>query len=165
MDRLILLRHGDAERDSESGGDFDRPLSNRGREESARMGETLAEMGLIPDLALASAALRTRETWAALSASFPHARAEFDEDLYLAEPERVRQAIDAARGRCRTLMIVGHNPGLHDLALALLIQAGGASPSMNRVRGGFPTGAAAVFLIDAKGRPADDGVFFPRDRR
>lgn len=165
MDRLILLRHGDAERDSESGDDFDRPLSDRGRKESARMGETLAEMGLIPDLALASAALRTRETWSALSASFPDAQAEFEDELYLAEPERIRQAVVEARGRCRTLMVVGHNPGLQDLALALLIEGAGPSSSIERVRSGFPTGAAAVFLIDANGRPSDDGVFFPRDRR
>jgi phosphohistidine phosphatase len=165
MDRLILLRHGDAERDSETGDDFDRCLSDRGREEAARMGETLADMGLVPDLALASAAARTRETWAALSPAFPKAEARFEDELYLAEPERVRQVIDAARGACRTLMVVGHNPGLQDLALALLIEAGGASSSIDRVRMGFPTGAAAVFLIDANGRPADDGVFFPRDRR
>jgi phosphohistidine phosphatase len=165
MDRLILLRHGDAERDSESGDDFDRCLSDRGREESARMGETLADMGLVPDLTLASAAVRTRETWAALSAAFPRADARFDDELYLAEPERVRQAIDAARGGCRTLMVVGHNPGLQDLALTLLIEAGGTSPAIDRVRAGFPTGAAAVFLIDTHGRPTGDGVFFPRDRR
>lgn len=165
MDRLILLRHGDAERDSESGDDFDRPLSDRGRKESAHMGESLAEMGLVPDLALASAAVRTRETWAALSPWFPDARAEFEDELYLAEPERIRQAIADARGRCRTLMVVGHNPGLQDLALALLIEGGGPSSSIERVGSRFPTGAAAVFLIDAHGRPAGDGVFFPRDRR
>lgn len=165
MQRLILLRHGDAERDSETGDDFDRRLSDRGREESARMGETLADLGLVPDLALVSAAVRTRETWAALADAFPKARARFEDDLYLAEPERVRQAIDLASDICPTLMVVGHNPGLQELALALLIEGGGAHQAIDRVRSGFPTAAAAVFLIDANGRPAYDGVFFPRDRR
>ncbi|HEX5378832.1 MAG TPA: histidine phosphatase family protein [Phenylobacterium sp.] len=165
MDRLILLRHGDAERDSPSGDDFDRRLSERGREEASRMGETLAELGLIPDLALASAAARTRETWAALSPAFPNARATFDDSLYLAEPELVRRAAEQAGATCGALMVVGHNPGLQDLALTLLIEGGAAASAVERVRSGFPTGAAAVFLIDAHGRPAYDGLFYPRDRR
>jgi phosphohistidine phosphatase len=165
MDRLILLRHGDAERDSESGDDFDRRLSDRGREESARMGETLAELGLVPDLVLASGAERTRETWTALAAAFPAARVEFEDELYLAEPERVRRAIDQASDGCGVLMIVGHNPGLQELALGLLIEGAAQASAIDRVRNGFPTAAAAVFLFDGRGQPAYDGVFFPRDRR
>ena len=165
MDRLILLRHGDAERDSESGDDFDRRLSDRGREESARMGETLAELGLVPDLVLASAAARTRETWTALSAAIPAARVKFVDELYLAEPERVRRAIDEACDRCGVLMVVGHNPGLQDLALGLLIEGSAQASAIDRVGNGFPTAAAAVFLFDGHGSPAYDGLFFPRDRR
>jgi phosphohistidine phosphatase len=165
MDRLILLRHGDAERDSESGDDFDRRLSDRGREESVRMGETLAELGLVPDLVLASGAVRTRETWAALAQAFPGARVKFEDELYLAEPERVRRAIDQACGGCGVLMVVGHNPGLQDLALGLLIEGSAQASATDRVRNGFPTAAAAVFLFDGHGLPAYDGVFFPRDRR
>ena len=165
MDRLILLRHGDAERDSESGDDFDRRLSDRGREESARMGETLAELGLVPDLVLASGAMRTRETWAALAQAFPKAKVTFEDELYLAEPERVRRAIDQACEGCKTLMVVGHNPGLQDLALGLLIEGSAQASAVDRVGNGFPTAAAAVFLYDGHGQPAYDGVFFPRDRR
>lgn len=165
MDRLILLRHGDAERDSESGDDFDRRLSDRGREESARMGETLAELGLVPDLVLASAAMRTRETWTALAQAFPQARVVFEDDLYLAEPDRVRRAIGQACDGCGTLMVVGHNPGLQELALGLLVEGAAQASAIDRVSHGFPTAAAAVFLYDGHGRPACDGVFFPRDRR
>jgi phosphohistidine phosphatase len=165
MDRLILLRHGDAERDSETGEDFDRRLSARGREESARMGETLAEFGLVPDLVLVSAATRTRETWAALAQSFPQARVAFEDDLYLAEPERVRRAIEQACDGCGALMVIGHNPGLQELALGLLVEGSAQASAVDRVNNGFPTAAAAVFLFDGHGRPAYDGVFFPRDRR
>ena len=165
MDRLILLRHGDAERDSESGDDFDRRLSDRGREESARMGETLAELGLVPDLAVVSAAMRTRETWMALAQSFPKARAKFEDELYLAEPARMRRAIEQSCDGCSTLVIVGHNPGLQDLAQTLLIEGGAVASAIERVRSGFPTAAAAVFLFDGHGRPAYDGLFYPRDRR
>jgi phosphohistidine phosphatase len=165
MDRLILLRHGDAERDSESGDDFDRRLSSRGREESARMGETLAELGLVPDLVLVSAAARTRGTWTALAETFPQAQVRFEDELYLAEPERVRRAIDQACDGCATLMVVGHNPGLQDLALGLLIEGSAQASAIDRVTNGFPTAAAAVFLFDGRGLPTYDGVFFPRDRR
>lgn len=165
MDRLILLRHGDAERDSESGEDFDRRLSARGREESARMGETLAELGLVPDLVLVSAAARARDTWTALAPVFPKARVKFEDNLYLAEPERIRRAVDQACDGCAALMVVGHNPGLQELALGLLLEGSAQASAVDRVSNGFPTAAAAVFLFDGHGRPAYDGVFFPRDRR
>jgi phosphohistidine phosphatase len=165
MDRLILLRHGDAERDSDTGDDFDRRLSDRGREESTRMGETLAELGLVPDLVLVSAAARTRGTWAALAEAFPQARVMFEDELYLAEPDRVRRAIDLACDGCGTLMVIGHNPGLQELALGLLIEGAAQTSAIDRVSNGFPTAAAAVFLFDGHGLPTYDGVFFPRDRR
>ena len=165
MDRLILLRHGEAERDSQSGEDFDRPLAARGQKESAATGEALAELGLIPDLALASGALRTRETWMAVAAAFPKARVKFDDNLYLAEAEVVRRIAQAAGQGCGALMVIGHNPGLQELALALLIEGAGPQSAVARVRTGLPTGAAAVFLIDPGGRPSYDGLFYPRDRR
>ena len=70
MDRLILMRHGKAERDSKSGEDFDRKLTDRGVRESAAMAANLADLGLVPDIALVSAAQRTRETWAAAQGAF-----------------------------------------------------------------------------------------------
>ena len=75
MHRLILLRHGKAER-SAPGGDIARRLTDRGRNDAALMGRVLAERDLIPDVALVSAAARTQETWAAVSPAFPMARAE-----------------------------------------------------------------------------------------
>ena len=129
------------------------------------MGETLAELGLIPDVVLVSAAARTRETWAAVSQAFPLAQVSFDDQLYLAEPERVRGLAEAVADDCRTLLIIGHNPGLQDLSLTLLLEGASIQSAVDRVRSGFPTGAAAVFLYDGHGKPAYDGVFFPRDRR
>ena len=145
MDRLILVRHGDAERDSATGDDFDRRLSSRGCEESARMGETLAELGMIPDLALVSGAVRTRESWAAMSQAFPNAEARFEDPLYLAEAEVIRRLADAAGAAARTGLGVGHNPGLQGLAGRMVLGGG--------TRGG--AGAR---------RPHYDGLFYPRDR-
>ena len=165
MDRLILLRHGEAERDSQTGDDFDRPLAPRGQTESAATGEALAELGLVPDLAIASGALRTRETWMSVAPAFPKARVKFDDNLYLAEAELIRRVAEAAGQGCGALLIIGHNPGLQELALALLIEGAAPQSAVAKVRAGLPTGAAAVFLIDANGRPAYDGLFYPRDRR
>lgn len=161
MDRLILFRHGKADQESASGDDFDRRLDPRGQRESAAMAERLAELGLKPDLALVSAAARTRETWAAAEPAFPNAEVRFDRDLYLADAGAVRRAAEKAGRDFSTVMVVGHNPGLQELALTLLIE-GSAPPSLvARASRQFPTGATAVFIIDSNGRPAFDGLFFP----
>ena len=166
MNRLILLRHGDAERESQTGDDFQRALSSRGVGEARRMGETLAELGMVPDIALVSAARRTRETWAALAPSFPGVEARFDDALYLAEASVIRRAAEAAAAKAggASVLVVGHNPGLQELAIRLLVEGSAGGAMIGRAQAGFPTGAAAVFLIDAAGRPHYDGLFYPRDR-
>jgi phosphohistidine phosphatase len=161
MHRLILFRHGKAEPESLSGDDFDRRLAPRGERDSAAMGRSLAELGLTPDLALVSPAARTRETWAAAEPAFPAAEVQFDEDLYHADSGAVRAAAERA-GRTRdTVMVIGHNPGLQELAVRLLLEGAAPSSLVARAQRNFPTAAAAVFLIDANGRPSFDGLFFP----
>jgi len=161
MDRLILFRHGKAEPESASGEDFDRRLAARGARESAQMGAQLAEMGFSPDLVLVSPAARTRETWTAAEPHFPGAKASFDTDLYHADSGAVRREAERAGKTAGTVMIVGHNPGLQELAVQLLTE-GAAPPSLvDRARRQFPTASAAVFLFDAHGRPSFDGLFFP----
>jgi phosphohistidine phosphatase len=160
MDRLILLRHGEAEAGSETGGDFGRRLTGRGREASAAVASALADVGLIPDLALVSAAVRTRETWAAMSGLLPGCEVRFEEGLYLAEaPEMQRQVRSA--GAASVVLLVGHNPGLQELAEALMAEASGPSGTLSRIRSGFPTSAAVAFAFDANGRPTFDGFFQP----
>ena len=161
MDRLILFRHGKAEPDSASGEDFDRRLAARGVRESAAMGARLAEMGFAPDLVLISPAARTRETWAAAEPHFPGSKTSFDGDLYHADSGAVRQEAERAGKTAGTVMIVGHTPGLQELAVQLLTE-GSAPPSLvDRARRQFPTASAAIFLFDANGRPSFDGLFFP----
>jgi phosphohistidine phosphatase len=160
MDRLILLRHGEAEAGSETGGDFGRRLTGRGREASAAVASALADVGLIPDLALVSAAVRTRETWATMSGLLPGCEVRFEEGLYLAEaPEMQRQVRSA--GAASVVLLVGHNPGLQELAEALMVEASGPSDTLSRIRSGFPTSAAVAFAFDANGRPTFDGFFQP----
>ncbi|MEO8114182.1 MAG: histidine phosphatase family protein [Phenylobacterium sp.] len=161
MDRLILFRHGKAEAESESGDDFDRRLTPRGQRESAAMGEKLAELGLTPDLALVSPAARARETWAAAEPAFPKAAVRFDDDLYHADSGAVRRAAEQAGEAYGTLMVVGHNPGLQELAVRLLAEGGSPASLVARAQRQFPTAAAAVFIFDSNGRPSFDGLFFP----
>jgi phosphohistidine phosphatase len=134
MDRLILLRHGKAEPDSTSGDDFDRRLAPRGAHESARMAAQLADMGFRPDVVLVSPAARTRDTWGAASEAFPPAEARFEDHLYHADSQAIRAAVEAAGEGCATVMVVGHNPGLQELAVALL-REGSAPPCAGSLRG------------------------------
>jgi phosphohistidine phosphatase len=161
MDRLILFRHGKAEPDSESGDDFDRRLAPRGVRESAAMGEKLAEMGFAPQVALISPAARTRGTWDAACGSFPAAETRFDDHLYHADSGAIRAAAEKAGNGVATVIVVGHNPGLQELAVRLLVEGHAPAGLIARAQRHFPTAAAAVFLFDANGRPAFDGLFYP----
>ena len=161
MDRLILFRHGKAEPESHSGEDFDRRLTVQGALESASTAASLADMDFAPDVVLVSPAARTRDTWAAAAPHFPQAQARFDNDLYNADSTEIRLAADEAGQTAKTVMVVGHNPGMQELTFRLLIEGSAPSALVAKAQRGFPTGAAAAFLIDAKGRPQFHGLIFP----
>ena len=151
MERLILMRHGKAERHAASGGDFERALVESGRADAAVMGRVLTEAGLAPDLMLVSSARRTRETAEQVAPAFSRPRIESLRDLYHAEAEEIVQALEDHAEAAATVMVVGHNPGLHDLALRLAMR-GEPSPILsNKLRGRFPTSTVAVFKLDAPG--------------
>ena len=159
MQRLILLRHGKAESVAASGGDFERGLTERGRRDAALMGRVLAEAGIAPDLALVSAARRTRETWQETAATFAGARGEHSRLLYLASCEQLIGLVNGVSETVTSLMIVGHNPGLHEFALTLL---GRTAIGDNPLAGAFPTSAAAVFRMDDPAGARFERFFLPR---
>jgi phosphohistidine phosphatase len=163
MRRLILLRHAKAEPRAPGESDFDRALAPRGREDAALIGQALAQHNLAPDYALISPARRTAETWICCKDHFPRIRAELNRELYDAAPEDIRAAIDAVADRCDTLMVVGHNPGLHEVAVELLVEASAANAEIERVAARFPTATAAVYEFDPLGRAALDTVLFAKD--
>ncbi|WP_426011239.1 SixA phosphatase family protein [Caulobacter sp. DWR2-3-1b2] len=160
MDRLILMRHGKAEQHAASGGDFERALAPRGQSDAALMGKVLAKAGLAPDLALVSSARRTRETWDAAGPAFPKARAEPRRDLYHAEAQDVLAAIREGAPDSGTVMVVGHNPGLHELALRMAMGAAADPALLAKLRGKFPTSTVAVFSIDTDGAPTLSHLFY-----
>ena len=161
MDRLILMRHAKAERRSASGEDFDRGLTDAGRDDAAVVAKALAKDGLAPSLALISAAQRTVETWEAMRGSFPRARTQASKALYNAGPMEILDALEGVSAG--TVMVVGHNPGIHELAVGLLREGGAGSAVLGKVASRFPTATAVAFVIDGNGRAAYDGVFYAAD--
>lgn len=160
MRRLILMRHGEAERPRPGLEDFDRSLDDEGRAEARRMGQALASAGYVPDLALVSAARRTLETWAGAAAAFPDDVAvDQRRRLYAASAVTLSAAVTEAAGRAEAIMLVGHNPGIHQYAAHLAQQAG--APRIER----FPTGSAAIFGFDEAGQVRLERLMMARDLR
>lgn len=162
MRRLIIMRHAKADRSSASGGDFDRPLTAQGRSDAALVAKALLENGLIPDLALVSAALRTRETWDEASVLFPQTRLVLNHALYNAEEQQLRRSVADEDDNCDTLLLIAHNPGVHALAARLLMESSAAPSVIDKVQAGFPPSTAAAFQIDEGGRAHYDGLFLAR---
>ncbi|MES2750262.1 MAG: histidine phosphatase family protein [Pseudomonadota bacterium] len=142
MRRLILLRHAKTERDAPSGKDRDRRLDERGMQDGTDIGRWLVMHNYRPDLTLVSTATRTQQTWSLLQAEMPAARAEHLPDLYGADPSDLLSIIHGTGEKTRTLLILAHNPGLHELALALV--AGGDAAGRRALAANLPTAAAAV---------------------
>jgi phosphohistidine phosphatase len=163
MRRLILFRHAKAEPRAAGQDDFDRPLAPRGREDAAIVGRALARDGLAPDLALISPSRRTTETWISARDAFAPVKVELASELYNAAAEAIRVEIDAAAARCDTLLVIGHNPGLHEVAVELLIDASASAAEIEPVAARFPTATAAVYAIDPAGRASLEGLYLAKE--
>jgi phosphohistidine phosphatase len=122
MRRLLLLRHAKAVPVDDAIADFGRELAERGERDARRIGERLRQRNAVPDSIVASPAPRALRTAELVAAewSYPAKRIVTDQRLYLAEPEEILVVIGEQDPKLETLLIVGHNPGLTDLAHALL---------------------------------------------
>ncbi len=148
MKELLLLRHAKSDRGDPSLADFDRPLSKRGRQAAPMMGRLLAERGWVPDFAIVSPAKRTRQTWDRLAAELPEPSAmRFEEELYDASAAQILPLAMRAPPKAGRLLVVGHNPGLEDLA-AMLAGPGSDQEALARMREKFPTGALARLTFE-----------------
>jgi phosphohistidine phosphatase len=125
MRRLMLLRHAKTENDAPSRRDLDRRLDNRGRRDAAEIGRWIGRHPpFFPDLVLVSHAIRALQTWeiawGAMKDLAPEPQVEILPGLYGAAPSQLLEIIRAAsEADPQRLMLVGHNPGMHELALAL----------------------------------------------
>lgn len=140
MRQLILLRHAKAVAADEADDDFERGLAPRGREDAPVVAAALAAEGAAPEIVLVSDAKRTRETWELASASFPKAKVKYLRSLYLCAAETLMT--EAEKTGADSVMIVAHNPGLHELASRF---AHRSNPLEVKLRAKFPTAAGAIF--------------------
>lgn len=153
MRRLILLRHAKAERSEPGMSDNSRALIDRGRKDAAKIGGYMAGHGLIPDRVLISPAARAQETWKHAAGAFrPAPGALSAEGLYDATPHTILAVIKDTPANAHTLLIVGHNPGLHDLAVMLV--ASGDIDARERLREKLPTSGLVIidFAFDDWGK-------------
>ncbi len=147
--QLVLLRHAKSSWDDPLLDDFDRPLAKRGRSAARLIAKWLTQNEIRPTLVLCSPSARTRETLDLISGAIgPSAKVEHDKRLYLAEPgdllARIRE-VDAGVG---SLLLLGHNPGMQELAVTLAASA----PKRERARLAekFPTASLALFTINTE---------------
>ena len=147
--RLLLLRHAKSEKAEPGLRDHERRLNDRGERDAETIGAYLAGHGLIPDLVAVSTSRRTRETWehvaATLAASPP---VSFEERLYNAGTEAILAVVKDTKSAVRTLLVIGHNPGMHEVARLLI--ASGDVEARERLNEGLPTAGLAV--IDFAGK-------------
>jgi phosphohistidine phosphatase len=151
MRRLMLLRHAKTETDAPSGRDQDRRLDERGHQDAAMIGDFIAGHPLAPELVLVSTAVRAQQTWelalAAMKDRIAAPQVETVAELYGAEPMQILHHIRlAAAFDPKQLLVVGHNPGLHELALALTGQ--GDPEARQELMRNMPTSGLAIFDFD-----------------
>jgi phosphohistidine phosphatase SixA len=142
MRELILLRHAHAEPAAPGQADLDRPLSPEGLAEADAAGRWLAEHHLIPDCVLCSPARRTRETLEAVLGALGYVDQRLEDRIYEATPGTLAALADSHRDIGR-LLIVGHNPGIEQLAA--LMHSGQSGDYR-----GMPPGGVAVLTLPAQ---------------
>jgi phosphohistidine phosphatase len=153
---IVLLRHAKA--DWPSVPDHERPLADRGRQDAPTAGRRLADDGVAVDLVLCSTAARTRETWKLAAHELPHRpKTVYEERLYDATLGELIALLTETPDDVGSVLLVGHNPGMHALADAL---AGGAEPdALARMSGGgFPTAAFAVLTFSGSWKGVEHGM-------
>ncbi|WP_407151540.1 SixA phosphatase family protein [Bradyrhizobium sp. ORS 86] len=148
MRRLLLLRHAKTETDAPSGRDKDRRLDHRGHRDAAEIGGWIAHHPPFPDRVFVSPAVRAAQTWEivheAMKGLAPQPKVEFLPELYGADPTQLLTTIRMASVTDpKRLMLVGHNPGMHELALTLT--GSGEDAARRALSDNLPTSGLAIF--------------------
>ncbi|MDO9412246.1 MAG: histidine phosphatase family protein [Pseudolabrys sp.] len=145
MRRLLLLRHAKTETALPGKDDLGRVLVERGRDDAARMGAYMASHSLVPDSVILSPAARSQQTWQHMAGTMKQAPgAKTLDQIYDATSDDIFEAVVATPASVNSLLIVGHNPGIHEAALMLI--ASGNIDARELVREGMPT--TGLVIID-----------------
>ena len=141
MSRLYLLRHAKAKWADPGSRDYDRALELSGKADADNIAASMLLAGYMPDRVLCSGAKRARETWEAAARHLPVADVRYMDELYSSDATGYVDIIRSAGGE-GSVLVVGHNPMMEDLAMAL--SCGGEKDALATVAGGFPTCGLAV---------------------
>ena len=148
MHSLYLLRHAKSSWSDPALPDRERPLAPRGRRDAKRIAEHLVRLGIEPDLVLCSSAVRTRETLELVRPALGATTTVVVEDeLYAATADTLLERLRAVPDGAASVLLIGHNPGLQDLAL-LLASAG---EELSLLEAKFPTAALAALTVSKAG--------------
>ncbi len=152
MKTLYLMRHAKAGWDDPQQRDYDRPLNPRGEAAAVLMGRFLRAQAIQVDLLLASPALRNAMTWERLESAWRSGiTAKFEQAIYMASVDTLLMLVQSAPRNAKTLMLLGHNPGMEDLSFKLLHAEDtyrGDAGGMDLLDQGFKTAAIAELTFD-----------------
>ena len=158
MGQLLLLRHAKSSWDDPQLPDHARPLNLRGRHAAQAIAKEMRRLGLMPDVVMVSSARRTLQTLAAFEPWDTTPVIEPLDTLYLADAEDMLATLRRAPATARRILLVGHNPGLHNLAMMLAgAHAATMDKQVQRVASGYPSGALAEFAVACPWRDLAEG--------
>ncbi len=144
---LIILRHGQAQSSSADGSDHGRELTEQGKNESSKAGQTLRESGIVPDYVLCSTAARTRTTFAELQNSFGKSlNVTYSQKIYNASERDLINEIGKIPENVNSALLIGHNPSLYQLAI--MLAKDGEEQLLHNLHFGFPTCAMAAIKFN-----------------
>ncbi|MBW7974221.1 histidine phosphatase family protein [Bradyrhizobium sp. BR 10289] len=154
MRRLMLLRHAKTETDAPSGRDQDRRLDDRGHKDAAVIGDWIATHPPFPEAVLVSHAVRARQTWdmawETMKDRVPAPEVEVLPELYGADPAQILETIRTATAPRdpKQLLLVAHNPGMHEAVLMLM--GSGDPAGAKALADNLPTAGLAILDFDVK---------------
>ena len=159
MRQLLLLRHAKSSWDDPRLPDHARPLNARGRRNAAGIGDAMRELGLAPDVVLVSSARRTLQTLEALAPIEGSPLVEPMDAIYLAPWAALLEVLRGVRETARSVLLIGHNPGVHELAMAMAGPAAMAEggKTARRLAQSYPTGALTEFSVALPWRLLEPG--------
>jgi phosphohistidine phosphatase len=154
MKRLYLLRHAKSSWKDTSVPDHDRPLAGRGRRAAKAIARHLRDQAIEPDLVLCSSARRARETLDRLEKALGASSVQVEDELYAASATQLLDRVREVPDGVESVMLIGHNPGLQELALDLARP----SPTAGELAAKYPTAALAMLELGASSwRELDHG--------
>jgi phosphohistidine phosphatase len=147
MRRLLLLRHAKSSWDTPGLPDLERPLAPRGRQAAPQVAKAMAKRRWVPDLVLCSQAERVRETWQLMAPLLgERIPAKTLRTIYPGAPSRLLMVLQRAPDEARTVLLIGHNPGLAAFATSLC--GDGPKKALAQMSTKFPTAGLAVIDLD-----------------